>query len=164
MLRNDKNEIAIKVKELEAMFQDLSKVEEENETLKKKKDGLVKGWKKDKYEKGKIIKELKKEIESLKKKDEEKNSVIEDLKKKNEGQNNVIEDLKKKNQDDIAELMLKHEAEKKVIVALKKSKAENAFDYEKSKNEIRALKKKFIKACEVINKLVRLVNIYGKNS
>ena len=99
----------------------------------------------------------KKVIEELIKKNEE-------LKKEIEDQRNVIGDLKKKNEDEkyaMMELKTKHDAEKKAIVALKKSKAKNEYDYEKSKNEIQALKKKFTRACEEINELARLVNIYG---
>ena len=78
-----------------------------------------------------------------------KNSEIEELKKKNEEKRRLLDELKKR-----------HEAEKKAIVALKKSKDEN--DFEKVKNEMDTLSKKYSNALNEIKKLARLVNAYGK--
>ena len=89
---------------------------------------------------------------------EEKRIVIEDFRKKNE-------DLRRKNEDkkyEIEELRAKYNAEKIVADALRKSNDRKEF--EKLKNELGILNDKCESALNEIDKLARLINVYGKTS
>ena len=132
--------MADKLRENEVLKQnEIKKLKHENDILKKKLERCNidnKKWTKNEQEWIKIKMAKNSEIEELKKKDEEKRCLFDELKKR-------------------------HEAEKKAIVALKKSKDES--DYEKVKNELGTLNKKYADAVNEIKKLARLVNTYGKN-
>ena len=132
--------MADKLRENEVSKQnELKKLKHENDVLKKKLERCntsCKKWTKNEQEWIKIKMAKNSEIEELKKKNEEKRCLLDELKKR-------------------------HEAEKKAIVALKKSKDES--DYEKVKNELSTVNKKYTNALKEIEKLARLVNTYGKD-
>ena len=132
--------MADKLRENEVLKQnELKKLKHENDVLKKKLERSNtenKKWTRNEQE------WIKKNLA--------KNSEIEELKKKNEEKRCLLDELKKR-----------HEAEKKALVALKKSK--DGTDYEKVKNELGTLIKKYTDALNEINKLAKSVKLYGKN-